>query len=239
MNKPDLARSFPAQSARRGGGRFARSWWGNAWIQAMRETSLDPEPLVKGRRYAYSGHVGAITVSPGRLAAAVHDGDHDRPYQVMVFVEQLRDDEWDRLLDEVAGKAGHIAALLDRDMPHDLVQAAHDADVRLLPGPGDLVPQCDCPDWEYPCKHAAALCFQASWLLDADPFVLLLLRGRGERDLLAELARRNAGHGSAAVLAPPMPAAPAGIDAQVLSGLVAAAAERARELLATATRDEA
>lgn len=183
-------RGFPAfPKGGRRPGRFARTWWGNAWIKAMQDTSLDQEPLKQGRRYAYAGVVGPITVSPGRIAAPVHD-DADT-YRAVVFVERLANAEWERLLDQVAAKAGHLAALLDRDMPHDLVQAAEDAGVRLLPGIADLEPECDCPDWELPCKHAAALCFQASWLLDEDPFVLLLLRGRGERELLTELQRRN------------------------------------------------
>ena len=62
----------------------------------------------------------------------------------------------------------------------------------LLPTVGDLEPECDCPDWGWPCKHAAALCYQIARLLDVDPFVLLLMRGRGERELMEELRRRNA-----------------------------------------------
>ncbi len=181
---------FPPPGERRAT-HFARSWWGKAWVQAMEDTSLDRQLLARGRAYARTGHVGPITVSPGRIAAPVHD-DHDTPYRTVVLVEQLTGAEWERFLDEVAAKSGHIAALLDRDMPHDLVEAAEDAGVRLLPSVGDLEPECDCPDWGHPCPHAAALCYQASWLLDSDPFVLLLMRGRGERELLDELQRRNA-----------------------------------------------
>ncbi|YCK38585.1 SWIM zinc finger family protein [Actinomadura sp. ATCC 39365] len=61
----------------------------------------------------------------------------------------------------------------------------------LLPTVGDLEPECSCPDWGHPCKHAAALCYQASWLLDGDPFVLLLLRGRGEQELIEALQNRD------------------------------------------------
>lgn len=57
----------------------------------------------------------------------------------------------------------------------------------LLPGVGDLDPECDCPDWGNPCVHAGALCYQAAWLLDADPFVLLLLRGRGREEIVTAL----------------------------------------------------
>ncbi|MEV0393880.1 SWIM zinc finger family protein [Polymorphospora rubra] len=205
----DRVRGFPAFG--RGGRRvrqFAASWWGRAWVRAMEETALDGEQLRRGRRYAYTGHVGSITVSPGRLAAPVY-GDDGATYTTVVYVERLADAGWERLADEVAGNAGYLAALLDGEVPHDLVAAADDAGVRLLPDLGDLQPECDCADFEFPCRHAAALCYQASWLLDTDPFVLLLLRGRGRSELLAGLRRRGASRTPAV----PQPVAPAGVEA--------------------------
>jgi uncharacterized Zn finger protein len=69
-------------------------------------------------------------------------------------------------------------------VPRSLVRSADAADVALLPTIGDLESDCDCPDIGDPCQHAAGLCYQTAWLLDDDPFVLLLLRGRGADDLL-------------------------------------------------------
>ncbi|GAB2945434.1 hypothetical protein GCM10027280_37900 [Micromonospora polyrhachis] len=197
-----LVRGFPAFPPTGRGGRRARTWWGTAWVRALEDTALDREPLRQGRRYAGSGRVRAITVSPGRIAALVHDTTEDVDYQTRVRVEPLTDAEWDRFLDEVAGRAGYVAALLDREMPCELVAAADDAGVRLL---GDLHPDCDCPDWEFPCRHAAALCYQVSWLLDADPFVLLLIRGRSEQQVRDAVRRRSVRVGQTT-------AAPAGAD---------------------------
>jgi uncharacterized Zn finger protein len=243
------ARGFPAFPRQRAGARFATTWWGRAWIKALEDTSLDQTLLQKGRAYAKTGQVGPITVSPGRLAAVT---EHE--YDTVVRVEQLTDAAWERFLDQVAAKAGHIAALLDRDMPHDLVEAAEDAAVPLLPTVGDLEPGCTCPDWGHPCKHAAALCYQASWLLDADPFVLLLLRGRGQQDLIDALQQRDVpatvplGIPAADAFAlgvPPLPDPPPmdvtytplalepapGVDVGALEVLAASAASRARDLL--------
>jgi hypothetical protein len=157
-------------------------------VQALEDTSLDSDQLRKGRRYANSGQVGTITVSPGRIAAVVH-GPEDS-YEAAVLVDRLSGDEWRRFLDQVGAKAGHIAALLEGEMPHDLVEAAADAGVPLLPGIGDLDPTCTCDGWELPCQHAAALCYQLGWLLDEDPFVLLLMRGRSRETLLDHLQHR-------------------------------------------------
>lgn len=87
-------------------------------------------------------------------------------------------------------------------MPHALAATAD-----LLPTAGDLTPDCSCPDDGFPCKHAAALCYQTARLLDEDPFVLFLMRGRGEHEILADLTRRNATRSAAerGASAPPMP----------------------------------
>ncbi|MDX3746561.1 SWIM zinc finger family protein [Streptomyces sp. AK08-02] len=196
----ELRRTFPALPAsgsRTGAARlagFAESWWGNAWVAALEEGALDAARLGRGRGYAQKGHVDAITVTPGLVLAYVQ-GSRPRPYRVQVRLRTLGDQEWERFLDAAVERPGHIAALLDKEMPHSLA----DCGAPLLPLPGDLEPRCSCPDSGHPCKHAAALCYQTARLLDADPFVLLLLRGRGEREVLDELSRRNAARAARAV----------------------------------------
>lgn len=187
----DLRRTFPAfpvsPSRASDAAGFAETWWGNAWVTALEEGALDVKRLARGRGYAETGHVDAITVTPGLVLAYVK-GSRPRPYRVQVRLRTLDDADWERFLDAAAERPGHIASLLDRELPQSLA----DCGVPLLPGPGDLDPRCSCPDSGHPCKHAAALCYQTARLLDADPFVLLLLRGRGERELLDALSRRNA-----------------------------------------------
>ncbi|WP_406361451.1 SWF or SNF family helicase [Streptomyces sp. NBC_01579] len=184
---PGQERTFaalpPAQS--RG---FAESWWGRAWLKALEDTALDGEQVKKGRRFAREGRVGAVSVRPGRVTAVVHDRD-STPYRSDVLLQQLSEEEWDRFLDMAVDRAGHIAALLDREMPPHLVEDAAAAGVDLLPGIGDLDPECTCEAWDH-CPHSAALCYQVARLLDQDPFVLLLMRGRGERRVLDDLQAR-------------------------------------------------
>ncbi|WP_234544257.1 SWIM zinc finger family protein [Streptomyces shenzhenensis] len=179
---PSLTPRDPA-----GASGFAETWWGNAWVRALEEGALDVKRLVRGRGYAERGHVDAITVTPGLVLAYVQ-GSRPRPYRVQVRLRTFGEDEWERLLEAAADRPADIAALLDKELPQTLV----DTGVPLLPGPGELEPRCSCPDFGHPCKHAAALCYQTARLLDADPFVLLLLRGRGEREVLDALSRRNA-----------------------------------------------
>lgn len=209
-------RTFPPLSPARGRRSFAESWWGNAWVEALEgKQRLATGRLARGRTYARGGNVGEITVTPGRVAARVQ-GSRPTPYRTSMDTPQLSPRDWELLLDTAAAQAGHIAALLDRDMPTTLVDDAALAGVRLLPRQGELTPSCSCPDWGYPCKHAAAVFYQVARLLDEDPFVLLLLRGRGERELMDELQRRNAVQAAADDAAPqaPSPAGPLGVHAR-------------------------
>ncbi|WP_157257512.1 SWIM zinc finger family protein [Oerskovia sp. Root918] len=176
----------PTGTATQGAVRRGQSWWARSWVRAMEEFALDAGPLKKGRAYARTGRVGPITVSPGAVQARVQDDDGEM-YHTVVSLEPLSDDEWDRFLEALASRSGRLAALLAGEMPRDVVAAALDADVTLLPGIGDLEPACDCPTWDLPCLHAAALSYQAGWLLDADPFVLFLLRGRSREQVLDAL----------------------------------------------------
>ena len=246
--------AFPPRPGRRG-----RSWWAREFVAAMEDAALDLVLLRRGRRFAGSGRVGPISVSPGRIGAVVDDPDG--AFDVAVELAVLGDAEWDRFLDQVAAEAGHLAALLDGDVPRSLVQSADAADVTLLPTIGDLESGCGCPDIGDPCQHAAALCYQVAWLLDDDPFVLLLLRGRDRGDLLDALGARDRARpaaGRADPLDAPVPAAdayaaepvdppepgplpartatpafpaPPGLPPDALPRLVAEAAMRARALL--------
>lgn len=192
---PGQERTFAALPPAHGRG-FARSWWGQAWLKALEDTALDGRQLKKGRRFAREGRVGAVSVRPGRITAVVRDGDSST-YRSDVLLQELSEADWERFLTMAVERSGHIAALLDREMPPHLVEDAAAAGVELLPGIGDLDPECTCDAWDH-CPHTAALCYQVARLLDQDPFVLLLMRGRGERRLLDELqvriAARAEGH---------------------------------------------
>jgi hypothetical protein len=159
---------------------------------------LDPNRLPRGRTYARKGRVGKLAVAPGEVSAAVW-GSRPTPYVVNVRVRVLTDEEWDRVLGAVAGRAAHTAALLDGELPPEVVADAAAAGVELLPGPGEVGPRCSCPDWAEPCKHSAAVVYLVADVLDADPFALLWLRGRSREDVLAELRRRRAGAASPVV----------------------------------------
>ncbi|MFJ4200859.1 SWF or SNF family helicase [Streptomyces sviceus] len=185
----DTERTFAALPPAQGRG-FAQTWWGRAWLRALEDAALDTGQVKTGRGLARAGAVGAVSVRPGRITAVVQDRDRTT-HRADVLLAELPAEQWDRLLDMAVERAGHVAALLDREMPPHLVEDAASAGIELLPGLGDLEPECDCGAWDH-CGHTAALCYQVARLLDQDPFVLLLMRGRGEHALLEEIQARGA-----------------------------------------------
>ncbi|QJS13295.1 SWF or SNF family helicase [Streptomyces argyrophyllae] len=200
----DTGRTFAALPPARGRA-FARSWWGRAWLRALEETALEAAAVTAGRRLARAGGVGAVTVRPGRVTAVVR-GPKGAACRADVVLPRLSDEEWARFEDLAVEQAGHMAALLERELPPLLLEDAAVAGIELLPGLGDLDPACDCGAWDH-CGHTAALCHQVARLLDEDPFLLLLMRGRDKDAFLAELHVRGTAEPSGAT--PPA----AGVDA--------------------------
>lgn len=186
------ALGFTAFPPSRRGGSFAQTWWGRAWISALEDTALDLGQLKKGRKLAKAGVVGPITVSPGLITATVDDGEQ---YVARLTVRTFDDAGWELLEARIAERAAHLAALLDGDLPHDLAETAADLGLDLVPGIGDIDSECGCDGWELPCRHAAAIAYQAAWLIDDDPFLVLSIRGRGRDDLLDRLRKSVAAAG--------------------------------------------
>jgi uncharacterized Zn finger protein len=156
---------------------------------------LDRNRLPRGRTYARTGAVGEIGVRAGAIMASVQ-GSRAKPYKVTVRVRTYSDQEWEITLATLASRAGHLAALLDGEMPPGVADDLAAANIDLLPVAGELQPRCSCPDWANPCKHAAAVCYLVADTLDADPFLLFLMRGRGRDTVLAGLRARRAAAGA-------------------------------------------
>ncbi|MGZ0152709.1 SWIM zinc finger family protein [Kribbella sp. WER1] len=190
---------------------FGATWWGRAWLEALEQRArLDPGRLSRGRSYARRGSVLELTVSPGEVEAVVQ-GSRVTPYQVTVRIRAFSSAEWDAVLDVVSAQIGRVAALLDGELPPEVVDDVRATGLDLLPGAGEVLTNCNCPDFAVPCKHSAAVCYLVADALDDDPFALLLLRGRRKDELLTALRARRGG--TAAPSTPPHPPAPAGIPA--------------------------
>lgn len=168
---------------RRGAARSS-TWWGKAWVRSFEETSLGEKDLAAGRRIARSGLVTAIDLGPGAAVARIPE-PRGGSQLARLAVAALDDRQWADFVVEAARSSGYAAELVAGVLPAGLVEHADQVGVELLPGPADLDSACDCDFWAQPCRHALALMYLVAWLIDQDPFRLLLLRGRSREDLLA------------------------------------------------------
>lgn len=163
----------------------ATTWWGKAWVRAVEESAYAEGELRLGRSLSRSGTLGGITVEPGSIVAAVPDRGEFRSVRILVPV--LEQHDLHAFVEVVAAESGRIAALLAGELPHLLVEHTEESGVELLPYGGELDASCTCDAWTQPCAHALAVLHQFTWLLDADPLVLLLVRGLSREGLLASL----------------------------------------------------
>lgn len=175
---------------------YGHTWWGRAWVEALETNSgVNRGRLTRGKAYAREDRVTSLLLEPGKVVASVR-GSQRMSYRTVVDLRVYDDEQWGRVISTIAGRAGHVAALLDGDLDPSVLDDAREAGVELLPSRGDLRFRCACPDRTSPCKHAAAVCYLVAEALDDDPFTLFSLRGRERVTLLAEL--RDARHAAAA-----------------------------------------
>ncbi|MDQ6671036.1 MAG: hypothetical protein M3069_09835 [Chloroflexota bacterium] len=175
-------------------GAFGKTWWASRWIDAL-EHLVNPGRLARGRTYARSGRVVSLDVERDGVVAVVN-GSRPEPYHVSIQFKRLSDAEWQRIVDAMAAEALYAARLLSGEMPEEIEELFSRASVgcSLLPADeGDLVTDCSCPDPANPCKHIAAVHYLLGERFDEDPFLMFLLRGRSQAEIIAELRARRGG----------------------------------------------
>lgn len=177
------ARTFSRLPPRRSA--TVRSWWARAVASAAEESAYDPADLTKGAGLARKGAVGEIRVDTGRVVAAVVEGEEAATVEVTLPV--LEAEEAQTLAEVLASAVGWTAALLQGQVPGGLDEALEEAGVELLPY-GGLEARCSCEAWVDPCRHALAVLTQVAWLVDAEPLVLLHLRGLDRAALVDRVA---------------------------------------------------
>ena len=164
------------------------SWWGKGWCEALERTAA-PERLSQGRWHARQGRVAWLEVRADGVVARV-EGGNALPRTVTIRLRQWAPSQWERALEALAMRASYGAALLNDELP----QAVETDGISVLPtGRDDVLMACGCSEGRGDvCKHILAAWYVLGERVDADPFLLFLLRGRAKADVLADLRARRA-----------------------------------------------
>jgi uncharacterized Zn finger protein len=174
-------------------GTFTRNWWAKLWLQALTQV-MDASRLARGKQYARAGQVLALDVQLGLVLAQVQ-GSRPRPYRQRIEIHTFSDAEWEQILSVLSRQALFAAQLLNGEMPQNIEEAFSTTQLSLFPTTSaDLKMSCTCPDWVRPCKHLAAILLLLGESLDADPFLLFVMRGRSRDQIMSALRERRAAH---------------------------------------------
>jgi uncharacterized Zn finger protein len=171
------------------GSRFGENWWARRWIEVLEGFEMGSR-LNRGRDYAKSGHVLAITIDEGHVHARVR-GSRPKPYDVDININTISEEDWTRVGARLAEQAVFSATLLAGEMPGDIEEIFEELGLSLYPkNEQDLVTSCTCPDTANPCKHLAAVYLLLGEEFDRDPFLLFTMRGM-RRDKLLAIIEKN------------------------------------------------
>jgi uncharacterized Zn finger protein len=176
-------------------GAIGEQWWSKRFLAVLKSYGMSSR-LQRGRSYARKGQVLEFTLATGTVTARVQ-GSRRTPYRVSLAVKPLTAAQWQSVESLLASQALFRARLLAGEMPAEIESVFDSCGTPLFPSSArDLAMDCNCPDWEVPCKHLAAVCYVLAEAFDADPFAMLAWRGKGREELLTAL--RGVGKGAAA-----------------------------------------
>ena len=180
----------------------------SSWAEQWRAVIDDPQlarRAARGGAFHRSGRVSGVRATAGLLSGRVQ-GTRATPYLVEIAVGALDDQRWTRVVEVLASQVRHSARLLAGLVPEGLDADLEAAGMKLFPTLDELDVSCACGDAAAVCPHAAAVWEAAAEQLEADPFLLLRLRGRGRDRLLADLAgaRQRAARGHEATAGVPL-----------------------------------
>ena len=161
--------------------------WGGAWIEGLvLAHTFDGKEVSRGRGLAARDAVDEFSVEPASVGAVVR-GRSALERRVRLGFRRFTDEQWATVRAELAASPRLVAAVLDGALPEALHDRLADLGCGLLPGVRDVSIDCTCGNLAESCVHAAAVCCHLADALDADPLLLVTLRGGDRGALVAGL----------------------------------------------------
>lgn len=163
--------------------------WGDRWLAGA--WGGGRSRLEKGRALVAEGAVTALDVRPGAVEAEVRDRGRSL-VSLRLRLRTLNEKVFEGALRAFAERARTAADLLAGSLPEEADAVFAAAGGGLLPSAAhEVAVTCPCADGPS-CRHAAAVHVTLADRFDRDPFLLLLLRGRGREEVLSRLREARA-----------------------------------------------
>jgi len=166
---------------------FCNSRWGRRWIHSMLKIGR-PYRMRRAINYAKdTRRLSNLRINKGEIFALVQ-GTAPTPYRVRIFFDQISEKKWENIADELSSNILNLINLLDGKLTEKIIKIFESKGTSLFPDvSGGLNAKCSCPDPEVPCKHIAATILYISKVVDFNPLILMKLKGKTKKELLAEL----------------------------------------------------
>ncbi len=155
---------------------FGRTPWGAWFVEALSRFD-ESGRLARGKSYANTGKVAALTVEKRQVTAKVRG--RSRPwYKVSVVFPALPEDDVEKIIDIIQSEPILLAHIEAGELPVELLDKLKAQGINLFPHAWNQMRRsCDCPDWGDPCKHMASVYYMLAKEIDSNPRVLFQLRG--------------------------------------------------------------
>ena len=165
--------------------KYGKTWWGNAWVEALEKIDLNSNRLPRGKSYANTGKVIEIKLDENYWVKAKVQGKRIKPYKVEIKLPRFAADQKNIIKSIIAQDPAMASELSLGRLPHTILDILKKHDLSLLPESwDDITGSCSCPDWANPCKHLAAVYYIMAGEIDKDPFMLFRLHNLEADELL-------------------------------------------------------
>lgn len=161
---------------------------------AVRQT--DVGRTKRGRDYALEGHVVNFAVHSGGAHAAVV-GSQNEPFSVSMQLPWRSRQDISAAVATLVRDPGAVGRMRKGEFSDVMLSAL------ICNAPEEVRFDCDCPDNAIVCKHGVALAVHAAGLIDADPGMILRMRGltyqeleQRKQDEASHVALENSAPGS-------------------------------------------
>ena len=110
---------------------FCKTWWGNAWLQALSHIDYSNR-IPRGARYARNGSVKSVVFDGNKIKAKVQ-GSRVRPYTVTMVINKFSESEKERLIDGILAKPAIVPQLLNMNLSPAVLDIAKEARLKVFP----------------------------------------------------------------------------------------------------------
>lgn len=170
--------------------------WSRRWKAQLRDLGLIVESAT-----ARTHRVKQLDVMPSLVRGVVQDRDAGS-CTIEIQVASFSDEQWQRLIDVFASQTMLAAQVISGSLSPEVEHVAGDAAGSLLPvSANEFAATCTCCS-PGECRHLSLIYTLLGEMLDDDPWLLFMLRGRDRQQVLREVrAGREAGHAAPAATA--------------------------------------